>query len=64
MINFLDVTPWLYSVDCDFQEYGAMMKTGCNDVVKGSVTLYPAMSLYVNIELEARWEFLFVKLVV
>lgn len=31
-----------------------MVKDGCNTRVTGDVILYPAMSLYVNIELEAR----------
>ena len=34
-------------------EHGGMEKTG-NEVVGGNVTLYPTMSLYVNISLDAR----------
>ena len=34
-------------------EHGAMLKKG-NEVVDGKVILYPAMSLYVNVSVEAR----------
>lgn len=36
------------------QEYTTMMKGGNRDVTDGSVTIYPAMSVYINITLNAR----------
>ncbi|XP_065937840.1 RNA helicase Mov10l1 [Magallana gigas] len=34
-------------------EHAAMMKKGNVEVIKGKITLYPAMSLYINLSLEA-----------
>ena len=35
-------------------EHTAMMKRGNVEVNKGKITLYPAMSLYINLSIEAR----------
>lgn len=36
-------------------EHAAMMKKGNVEVTKGKITLYPAMSLYINLSVEARY---------
>lgn len=36
-------------------EHAAMMKRGNVEVTKGKITLYPAMSLYINLSVEARY---------